>query len=69
MVSPQKRKDIIETLQELPYNEYKLLYKVFVEDYILKELPDHFCKSYEWVKKTKRLALWHLQKILDEKKG
>lgn len=66
----KKRKaEIIETLRLLPFNEYKVLYKIYAESYMLKELPSEFDKSYEWVKKTKGKALRHLQDILDKKRG
>lgn len=65
----RKRKGIIDTIQQLPYNEYKVLYGIYVDGYMQKELPSQFDKSYEWVKKKKRDALKLLQDILDEKRG
>jgi DNA-directed RNA polymerase specialized sigma subunit len=67
----RERQEIIDTIRTLPTNEYKILYKLFVKEpaFLLKELPDEFGMSYDWVKKTKRKALEHLQAILDEKKG
>lgn len=62
-----ERLAIIQTLEKLPPTEYEILYKLYVEDYLLKELPSHFHKSYEWVKVRKRNALDLLQKMLDEK--
>lgn len=59
---------IIQTLEKLPPAEYEILYKLYVEDYLLKELPSHFHKSYEWVKGRKRSAVYHLQKMLDGEK-
>ncbi len=66
-----RRQDIINTIQQLPYNEYRVLYVLFVEtkkngdDYMLKELPSMFHKSYDWCKKKKRRGLDLVQNILD----
>jgi DNA-directed RNA polymerase specialized sigma24 family protein len=62
----QKRRVILETLQRLPSDEYKVLYLLYVEGYLLKELPSEFDKSYSWVKLVKRSALERLQRIVDE---
>ena len=61
-----ERLAIIATLEKLPHAEYKILYMLFVEDYLLKELPSHFRMSYEWVKVRKNRALDLLQNILDD---
>lgn len=67
----RERAEIIETIRSLPTNEYKILYKLFVKEPALqvKQLPSVFGMSYDWVKKTKRKALDHLQKILDEREN
>lgn len=70
-----KRQDIINTIQRLPYHEYRVIYQLYVEvkkdgdDYLLKELPSIFHKSYDWCKKKKAKGLKLIQKILDEKEG
>ena len=61
-----KRKGIIETLQQLPCDEYKILYAIYVDGNMLKELPSLFHKSYAWVKWKKRNALDHVQQIIDK---
>ena len=61
-----RKKAILDTLQRLPCKEYEILYMIYVEGHMLKELPSHFDRSYDWVRKTKRKALEHLQDILDE---
>lgn len=63
----EKRQSIIDTIERLPCDEYKVIYKIFVEGYMLKEIPSLFDKSYDWAKKTKRDALKRIQDILDEK--
>lgn len=69
----EKREDIINTIRQLPKAEYKILYLLYVErkkngdDYLLKELPSMFDKSYGWVKQQKSKALRHVQTMLDDK--
>jgi DNA-directed RNA polymerase specialized sigma24 family protein len=62
----QKRQAILNTLQQLDPIEYEVLYKIYLEDLMLKELCSIFNKSYTWVKDEKRKALRHLQAILDK---
>ena len=63
----ERRQEMIDTIEKLPCDEYKVIYKIFVEGYMLKEIPSLFDKSYDWAKKTKRDALRNLQEILDKK--
>lgn len=63
----EQRQGMIDTIEKLPCDEYKVIYKIFVEGYMLKEIPSLFDKSYDWAKKTKRDALRNLQEILDKK--
>jgi len=62
-----QKKAIKDDLQKLPLHEYKVLYKLYVEDYMLKELPSELNKSYAWVKMKKRRGLDILQEIIDKK--
>ncbi len=64
-----KRQGIINTIQSLPYEEYKILYDIFVDRKLLKETPGQFNKSYEWAKWKKQKALDHVQQIIDKKEG
>lgn len=61
-----RKKAILDTIQQLPYTEYEILYKIYVEGYMLKELPSQFDRSYDWVRMKKRKALEMLQDILDQ---
>ena len=65
----RQKNEVIGTLQQLPYNEYIVLYKLYVDDYMLKELPDELYRSYDWCKKKKSNGLKLLQDILDEKRA
>ena len=62
----RKRQAIIGTIERLPSIEYRLLYQIYVEDKMVKELPSLFGMSYDWVKKTKARALKSVQRMLDE---
>lgn len=62
----KKRNGIIATLQQLPCDEYKILYAIYVDGSMLKELPSLFHKSYAWVKWKKRNALDHVQILIDK---
>lgn len=65
----KKRRGIISTIESLPYNEYKILYAIYVDGKQIKELPSEFDKSYSWVSQNKRIALENVQRILDKKEG
>ena len=62
----RKRQEVINTIQSLPYHEYRVIYKIFVEGYMVKELPSILNKSYGWVKKRKAHGLDLVQKMIDE---
>lgn len=67
-VLKNQRAEIIKTLEELPENEYDILYAVYVDRLALKEVAGKLRKSYSWVSHNKSIALKGLQKILDCKK-
>ena len=62
----RERQEMIDVVQKLSPIEYDILYKLYIEDRVLKELPSEYHKSYAWVKEKKRKALAHLQEILDK---
>ena len=62
----KERQAIIHTLEQLPPDEYKVLYKIYVNEHTLKEISYSAGKSYEWVKKVKQKALKRVQLILDK---
>lgn len=63
-----KKDEILSTLGLLPYYENKVLYMLYIDAYILKEIPSKFGKSYAWAKIHKKKGLQRLQSILDERK-
>lgn len=62
----KKKQDVLAILQRLPGDEYKVIYLLFVEGYLLKELPSELKMSYSWCKLKRRTALERLQPIVDE---
>lgn len=60
-----KRQGIINTIQSLPHLEYKILYAIYVDGLMVKELPSLLNKSYETIKITKRKALEHIEDIIN----
>ena len=63
----RQKNGIIDDLQMLPRNEYKVLYKIYVEGFMVKELPSELNKSYAWVKMIKRRGLDMIQAFIDGK--
>lgn len=61
----RERQEIIETIERLPSTEYDLVYRLYVQDYTMKEIAYQLGKSYEWVKLKKRCALRLVQALLD----
>lgn len=61
----QERQTIIQTIEQLPAAEYDVIYKLYVEDYTLKEVAYHAGKSYRWVKLKKNHSLLLVQSLLD----
>lgn len=62
----QKKQNMLDTMRRLPRDEYKVLYLLYVDGYMVKELPSKFQKSHSWVKLKKRVGLELLQNIIDE---
>lgn len=63
----QERQRIIETIEQLPSLEYDVIYKLYVENYTLKEIAHHFSKCYDWARYKKQDAINLVQALLDAK--
>jgi DNA-directed RNA polymerase specialized sigma24 family protein len=61
----QERQEIIQTVERLPSAEYDVIYKLYVQDFSMKEVAYHNKRSYDWVKDKKRKGLDILQGILN----
>ena len=60
-----QRNGIVAVIEELPPDEYQVIYKIYVEGYMLKELPSKFKRSYEWCKTRKKNGEAMIQEIID----
>lgn len=63
----QKKAEIEKTLECLPTAEYKVLHKRFIELKELYIIADELGRSYSWVCKKKKIAMRHVQEILNER--
>lgn len=61
-----KRKEIIETIELLPVNEYDLLYKLYVRGMTLYEAVSEMDRSYSWGTTMHSRALKNLQNIINK---
>ena len=62
-----QRREIIETIEQLPTAEYDLLHRVYVQYLSLAEAAFAEGKSYSWATTVHGTALKRLQRILDER--
>ena len=62
----QKKKEVIEVIEQLPLDQYDLLYQVYVKGVELKCYDTD--KSYAWVKSTHGRALVNVREILRNRK-
>ena len=65
------RKRTIATLEQLPLNEYDVLYKLYIQYeryYNMQAVADALEKSYSWVTAMHGRALKSLQKLIDERR-
>lgn len=65
----KERQKMIDVVQKLSPIEYDILYKLYIEDHVMKELASEYHKSYAWVKEKKKKALIHLQEMLNKREG
>lgn len=62
-----KRREVIETIEQLSTMEYDLLHKVYVQYMCLQEAADMMGKSYSWATTVHGRALKHLDAILQKR--
>lgn len=62
-----KRLEILGTIEQLPTEEYDLLFRYYALGHSLKEIAYHLKKGYDRVKVIKREGLDMVQRILDER--
>ena len=61
------KQEIIETIEQLPIDEYDLLHKIYVQKKELYEAAMEMDRSYRWVTSVHGRALANVQKILNER--
>lgn len=59
-----ERQSILRTIEELPFLEYDVIYRLYVGDETMKEIAYRHDKSYEWVKLKKKSAFRHIEAML-----
>ena len=62
-----ERQEIIHTIEQLPANQYNVLFQIYVRGLQLKQVEMDMGRSHTWVCTTHRKALVSLQKIMDQK--
>ena len=63
------RQEVIKTIEQLPWIEYDVLHKVYVQGKELWEVADCHEKSYSWTTTIHGRALANVQRILNERKN
>lgn len=61
-----KRQEIIRTIEQLPADEYDIIYRRYVLGHQIKQIQGDLGKSHTWTCNTHRRGLCELQKILDK---
>lgn len=61
-----KRKAIMDIIQKLPLDEYKLIYGLYVKGLLLKSVAVECNKSYDWARKAHPKALSRIQTMIDD---
>lgn len=61
-----KRQEIIHTIEQLPVDEYDVIYRRYVKRQQLKQIQIDLGKSHTWISNAHRRGMCDLQKILDK---
>ena len=62
-----KKKEILDVIEQLNATEYDILHKIYVQDFTLQEVASLYDRRYEWATTMQGRALKHVQNILDER--
>ena len=60
-----KKKEITDTIQQLPKMEYDVLHRIYIQSKSFKEVESETKNTYTWVTTTHGRALQHLQELLE----
>lgn len=61
------KQDVIQTIEQLPAEEYDALHIVYIQYLTLDDVADKYGKSYRWATKIHGRAMLKVQKLLDER--
>lgn len=64
-----KRREVLEIIEQLPVMEYDLLHKHYVQYMSLQDAADAMDKSYSWATTVHGRALNHVDEILRKQEG
>lgn len=62
------KKELLEVIEQLPTDQYNLLYQVYVKGRTLQDYAIQYDRSYNWVKSVHGRALVNVRNILKENK-
>lgn len=62
-----KKMEVISTIEQLNYQEYDILHKVYIQGLKLYDVAEIYGKTYSWVTQLHGIALKNLQRILDKR--
>lgn len=61
----QKRLAILSVIEQLPTDEYDVLFRCYALGHSLKDIAYDYKNSYDWVRRTKREALGKVEQIIN----
>lgn len=62
-----KKMEVISTIEQLNYQEYDILHKVYIQGLKLYDIAEMYDRTYSWVTQIHGNALKNLQEILDKR--
>lgn len=63
----EKRSEVIEVIEQIPSDQYNVLYSMYVQGKSLDDVADYFGKSYSWASQMQSKGFKSVQAILDRK--
>lgn len=63
----RKKKEITNTIEQIPMLEYDILHRVYIQGKTLKEVQAEMKRQYTWITTVHGRALQYVQEILDSK--
>lgn len=65
--SIRKKAEVIEVIEQIPSDQYNVLYSMYVQGKSLDDVADYFGKSYSWASQMQSKGFKSVQAILDRK--